>query len=339
MKSARLLSAVFFAAAVAVAGCEFQRKSTSPSTTQVLEPSAAIPSLLGTWTTLAAKPTDSSSQRCTDFVWTVTSQTDTDITGTFTAVCLGSANITGTGTAHITGSTVTISINGNGSMPGLESCPFALSGTGTIEGDLIRVPYTGSTCLGPVSGVQTLQRSLIQPTPTPAPAPIPHPGPRDVLLDAVVLNSPLDMGGWPMAATVTALELRPTGVHIEFTKQDGPGRWPDVYPPGWDEPLQYTLGMCMYINARWYCSAAINFWYGLDENGGPPQQYAQNWFYDPSRWAPMTYNQPAVGETIGFFVCEGVCRNNTTGSLSPLRERSNVVLVPMPGPGGASFTF
>jgi hypothetical protein len=45
----------------------------------------------------------------------------------------------------------------------------------------------------------------------------------------------------------------------------------------------------------------------------------------------MTGHQPAAGETIGMFVCEGDCRNNTVGDLSPLRERSNVVLVKFPG--------
>jgi len=40
---------------------------------------------------------------------------------------------------------------------------------------------------------------------------------------------------------------------------------------------------------------------------------------------------------IGFFVCEGDCRNNPEGSVSPLRERSNVVLVPMPANDNGSF--
>ena len=64
-----------------------------------------------------------------------------------------------------------------------------------------------------------------------------------------------------------------------------------------------------------------------------------NWFYDPIRWAPMTGHQPAVGETIGFFVCAGDCRNNVRGDLSPVKERSNIVLVKMPGPGGAVYRF
>jgi hypothetical protein len=53
----------------------------------------------------------------------------------------------------------------------------------------------------------------------------------------------------------------------------------------------------------------------------------------------MTYHQPAVGEMIGFLVCAGDCRNRTDTSGSPVRERSNVVLVPMPNDGGASYAF
>ena len=88
-----------------------------------------------------------------------------------------------------------------------------------------------------------------------------------------------------------------------------------------------------------YASVPIEFWYGLDESGGQPTDWAANWFYDPNRWAPMTGHQPAYGEIIGFFVCAGDCRNNVDGSLSPVKERSNVVLVPMPDNRGARFVF
>jgi hypothetical protein len=160
-----------------------------------------------------------------------------------------------------------------------------------------------------------------------------------VLADATIMWSPLDLGSWPITTTITRLELRPTGIHVEFSKQDGPDRWPDVIPPGWDEPVQYTLGMCLYIGEEWYCSAPRRFWYGLEESGGPPELYAQNWFYDPARWGPMAGHQPAVGEIIGFFVAAGECRGKLYGEGSDVKERSNVVLVPMPGPGGATFTF
>ena len=52
----------------------------------------------------------------------------------------------------------------------------------------------------------------------------------------------------------------------------------------------------------------------------------------------MTGHQPAPGELVGFFVCAGDCRNNTRGDMSPVRERSNVVLIPFPGNTGA-YTF
>src|SRR5205814_6062127 len=41
--------------------------------------------------------------------------------------------------------------------------------------------------------------------------------------------------------------------------QDGPGRWPDIVPPGWDGPLQYTVGIVMNIGGSWYGSAAIQY--------------------------------------------------------------------------------
>jgi len=167
------------------------------------------------------------------------------------------------------------------------------------------------------------------------------PTPNDAigLSQATILNSPRDLASWPATATITRLDLRASGVHVEFTKQDGAGRWPDFVPAGWSGALQYTLGMALNIDGRWYASAPIEFWHGLDVAGGPPSQYALNWFYDPARWAPMTYHQPAVGEMIGFFVCAGDCRNRSDNSGSPVRERSNVVLVPMPNDGGASYAF
>ena len=48
----------------------------------------------------------------------------------------------------------------------------------------------------------------------------------------------------------------------------------------------------------------------------------------------MTGHQPAQGETIGFFVCAGDCRNHSD-DLACAR-RSNVVLVPMQFSGAVS---
>jgi hypothetical protein len=44
-------------------------------------------------------------------------------------------------------------------MPGVsETCAIALSGVATLETDKIRVPYSGTTCVGPVSGTEVLRR-------------------------------------------------------------------------------------------------------------------------------------------------------------------------------------
>jgi hypothetical protein len=197
------------------------------------------------------------------------------------------------------------------------------------------------TTSGPFSVISafTTLAQPVAPTPPPPTGGAPAAGDAINLAQATILNSPSDLGSWPVTTSITRLDLGSNGVHVEFSKRDGPGRWPDFTPPGWSGSLEYTLGMALNIGGRWYASAAIEFWNGLDAAGGPPSGYAQNWFYDPARWAPMTYHQPAVGEQIGFFVCAGDCRNRTDSSGSPVRERSNVVLVAMPSDSGASYTF
>jgi len=209
-----------------------------------------------------------------------------------------------------------------------------------------RVRAADPTTLGPFSLIRAFATPPV-PAPTPAPTPSPDPLPSSpasaadmVSLGlATILNSPRDLARWPVTTAISSIDIRSSGVHVEFSKKQGPGRWPDIVPPGWAGSLQYTLGMVLNINGQWYASAPVEFWFGLDRAGGPPSQYALNWFYDPARWAPMTYHQPAVGEQIGFFVCAGDCRNTTVGDKSPVKERSNVVLLPMPGDGGGSYRF
>lgn len=200
-----------------------------------------------------------------------------------------------------------------------------------------RVQASDGTNDGPWSSAIDFRTPAPAPTPTPTPTPSPSPGGPPAASDQInmsaagIYNSPMDLASWTVSTAITSVNFGGDGISVQFTKKDGPGRWPDVTPPGWDGPLQYTLGMCLNIGGQWNCSAVIEAWYGLDPVGGPPSGIGRNWFYDPLRWGPMAGHQPAPGETIGIFVCEGDCRNNTKGDLSPLRERSNVVLVKFPG--------
>jgi hypothetical protein len=157
------------------------------------------------------------------------------------------------------------------------------------------------------------------------------------LQQATILDSPDNFAFFTETARITTLIMGPSGINVDFTKKNGPDRWPDIFPPGFAGPIQYCLGLAFNIDGHWYASAPIEMWNDRAEGGGPPQDYALNWFYNPTRWAPMTFHQPQPGETIGFFVVAGDVRG--FNSNQKFQERSNVVLVPMPDSNGATYTF
>lgn len=150
------------------------------------------------------------------------------------------------------------------------------------------------------------------------------------LSQVAVHNSP-NVSGWPATATITKLEFRPTGVHVEHTKNVGPGAWPNFRPAGWDGDLQYTLWIFLNIGGKWHGTGGIQFWQDCDQNGGPPEEFAKNWYYAADRWWPMTGYQPKVGEAVGFMVSSGDARNSGNDSV---KERSNIVVIPFPSSGG-----
>jgi hypothetical protein len=151
--------------------------------------------------------------------------------------------------------------------------------------------------------------------------------------------------GWPATTEITRLEMRFNGIHIEFSRRSGDGRWPDVIPPGWKGPLQYCLGIAMSIDGTWHVTAPIQFWNGLDASGGNVGDLSPrangligtihgDWCYS-GEWGPMQ-RQPGAGEQVGFFVVAGNVRG--VDDAISVRERSNVVVVPFPDGNGAVFT-
>ncbi len=196
-----------------------------------------------------------------------------------------------------------------------------------------RVRATDPTTAGPWSPTLAFSTPAV-PQPTPGPPPVDGVPPDAVdLQQAHVYNSPYDVALWPATSRLTRLSLMPSGAHVESTQQSA---WPDVWPPGWNGPLLYTLWIVVRINGQWYTSGCIEYWRGLYQNGGPVTEYGQNWYYDPGRWGAMAGYQPAPGEQVGFFITAGDARNN---GVSIVHERSNVVLVPFPSSGGGSFTY
>lgn len=297
--------------------------------------------MTGTWGgTNVAPPSPAS---CTNFQWRITSQTANSLAGELSAECAAGLTIRGSASGQLVNGTVPVTVNGTATMPGIPSCSFTLNGTGVIEdnNNALRIPYSGTTCLGPVQGTETLHRRVDPPPAPPSPPPAPEPAPAEVpnsgdqmnLAQAEVYNSPKDIAYWAVTTKINRLDLGQNGVFIDFDKKDV---WPEVTPPGWEGPLTYTLWIVLNVNGRWVTSGCIEYWRGLDRNGGPPGEYAANWYYDQIRWGPMVGHQPPPGEMVGFFVGAGDSRNN--GPIS-VKERSNVVMIPFPGPGGGVFGF
>jgi hypothetical protein len=78
-------------------------------------------------------------------------------------------------------------------------------------------------------------------------------------------------------------------------------------------------------------------WRGRGSTGAPIlAEFARNWAYD-ARWGPIAGYQPHAGELMGFFLSAGNARGVTT--VTSLRERTNVVVVPLPPGDNGSFAF
>jgi hypothetical protein len=79
--------------------------------------------------------------------------------GDFSATCNG-VDFSGFANGTLTGTTVAWGANGTAAGASLPQSPCAITLTGTaqLSPSSIAVPYTGSTCMGPVSGTQTLNK-------------------------------------------------------------------------------------------------------------------------------------------------------------------------------------
>ena len=151
MKNRILLVALSIAAASAAGCIGFERQSTltGPSAT-------GIGALMGSWNSSNLIP---ATNACADFKWNVTEQTAATAKGSFSATCAGDLKVNGTAEGSLTGTgTISWSALATATAPGLTACGVALTGTAELTTDSIRVPYSGDTCLGKVSGVEILKR-------------------------------------------------------------------------------------------------------------------------------------------------------------------------------------
>src|SRR5262245_30355615 len=112
--------ALLTVADVSGSACGFQMPS-GPSPTISMASDQCTPQLLGTWTAQFA-PADTRTG-CSDFLWTVTSQTSTEISGQFSATCLGVIPLSGTATGHLdAANSVALTVTGSGNVPSTGPC-------------------------------------------------------------------------------------------------------------------------------------------------------------------------------------------------------------------------
>ena len=147
------ISAVALAVCVAASGCSFESKTTTTSPS-----SSAVAALVGTWQSASSITALPSPTSCTNFSWTPSQQTASSVTGSFSATCPGGLNVSGTAAATMNGTAVNWTANAIASTPEIPSCNVSLTGTAELGVNSIRVPYSGTTCLGPVSGVEILNK-------------------------------------------------------------------------------------------------------------------------------------------------------------------------------------
>ncbi|HUL74235.1 MAG TPA: hypothetical protein VLT86_14100 [Vicinamibacterales bacterium] len=328
-----MCSSVALLLAVFVAGCDFQKTTsiTAPSATSSGVPSSAVGTLLGLWTSSA-----SSDKGCGDFKWAITSQTDKGVSGNFSATCLGSIPIAGTATGQLMGTTVPLTLTGTATLP-IGPCSFSFTGTGYIEngGDSLRIPYAGTTCLGPISGEETLHRPVEAapappppsdpPPPPPPPPDAPPPPPQSAdqfdLNQVTIVRGPSNIGGWPQTSLVTGTQAVDHSLCIWHTKL---GQWPATF--FFDDPNTLVEGnqwIFASINGRWYGGAGDWYRPGQACKDVTPQTIAHDAFYNDSE-EPLRSWVPRPGEVFGLMSSTPA---RAWPTMSTVDERSNVVLV------------
>jgi hypothetical protein len=186
MKRTLPLLASLAAASIFAAGCAVESGTNilapttaqnSASSTPAPSPAPPAPSqFAGTWTSAdAALPAPGS---CGNFQWQVTDATATSLAGTFSATCADGISVAGSASGQLQGTQVPLTVTGTATYANSVSCPFSLSGTGTVvDNNTLTIPYSGTTCLGPVHGTETLHRPQRAAPPAPEPPPPPPPPP------------------------------------------------------------------------------------------------------------------------------------------------------------------
>jgi len=154
MNRAAFFISSILAASLLASACAVERTGNGLAPT----PTAPGTSYLGTWMSSSAATAPGA---CGNFEWRVTNQTATMISGLFFARCPGNLTVSGSAWGEIKepgATSIPVSATAGATGPGVLVCEVSMKGTASVDGDTIRIPYSGTTCQGPVSGTEVLQR-------------------------------------------------------------------------------------------------------------------------------------------------------------------------------------
>lgn len=137
-----------------------------------------------------------------------------------------------------------------------------------------------------------------------------------------------DVSSWAETARITKIELLPDNMTIEHNRGD----WPEVTPPGWDGPIQFTV-FAAVNDGSWVTAGGLEFWKGRTQTGDPIDHIMHDWYsYEPR----LAQHQINAGDRVCFFVTAGDLRVKT---LITVRERSQLACLTVPSSGVGVFTF
>ena len=265
----------------------------------------------------------------------MTSQTGDSLGGTFSAVCLGAYEVSGTAQGQLEGGVVHITLDASATLPSVGPCAVTLTADGTLDGDAIRLPYAAQTCLGAYSGTETLRKSQLLPSPAPAPAPAPDPPPDpappptlppqpsadELDLNAVtVVLGPTNIASWPQTATVTGTKAVPGDLCIFHTKL---GLWPTTLFFDTDALIEGNQWVFANIGGHWYGGAGEWQRPGQACKDVTAETIGADAFYSPNM-EPLRSWVPQPGEVFGVMATTPA---RAWPNMRTVDERTNVVLV------------
>lgn len=145
-----------------------------------------------------------------------------------------------------------------------------------------------------------------------------------------ILNTSVNVLDFPATSTITELGFEPGVLHLRHTAED-------VWPPvGFETTTQQaTLWVIMLEEGGWVAAGVERIRPGQHDKpeGTNPTDFIMHWV-EGRPFGPFNGHTFTPGETIGVFVVAG---NSRLAGDFAVRERTHVVEVQVPGPGGAMW--